>query len=112
MLRNPPDILLTTPRAWRRCWSPLGSTKPPSFSRIRFVVADELHAFGADDRGWHLLHILDRISTISGMDAQRIGLSATVGEPDRVAEAGSAEIGASIPGNCHLPPQVRLMPKF
>ena len=51
------------------------------FARIQFVVADELHAFGADDRGWHLLHILDRINTLSGSDAQRIGLSATVGEP-------------------------------
>jgi hypothetical protein len=60
--------------------------KAALFSRIGFMIADELHAFGADDRVWHLLHILSRIRRISGIDAQRIGLCATVGEPDRLLQ--------------------------
>ncbi|MCX6619572.1 MAG: DEAD/DEAH box helicase, partial [Acidobacteria bacterium] len=84
VLRNPPDILLTTPESLEAMLVSARVNKAALFSRIGFVVADELHAFGADDRGWHLLHILNRIRGISGIDAQRIGLSATVGEPDRL----------------------------
>jgi ATP-dependent Lhr-like helicase len=86
VLRNPPDILLTTPESLEAMLVSTRVNKAAIFSRIQFVVADELHAFGADDRGWHLLHILDRIKRISGIDAQRIGLSATVGEPDHLLQ--------------------------
>ena len=82
VLRNPPDILLTTPESLEAMLVSTRVNKAALFSRIQFVIADELHAFGADDRGWHLLHILNRIRRISGIDAQRIGLSATVGEPE------------------------------
>jgi ATP-dependent Lhr-like helicase len=81
VLRNPPDILLTTPESLEAMLVSTRVNNAAIFTRIQFVVADELHAFGADDRGWHLLHILDRINALSGSDAQRIGLSATVGEP-------------------------------
>ena len=81
VLRDPPDILLTTPESLEAMLVSTRVNNVALFARIRFVIADELHAFGADDRGWHLLHILDRINTLSGSDAQRIGLSATVGEP-------------------------------
>ena len=84
VLRNPPDILLTTPESLEAMLVSSRVNKAAIFSRVAFVIADELHAFGADDRGWHLLHILDRIRRISGIDAQRIGLSATVGEPERL----------------------------
>jgi ATP-dependent Lhr-like helicase len=51
-------------------------------SGLRAVVVDELHAFAADDRGWHLLAILARLERLAGRRLQRIGLSATVGNPD------------------------------
>jgi ATP-dependent Lhr-like helicase len=86
VLRNPPDILLTTPESLEAMLVSTRVNKAALFSRIGFVIADELHAFGADDRGWHLLHILNRIRRISGIDAQRIGLSATVGEPDHLLQ--------------------------
>ena len=43
---------------------------------------DEVHAFARDDRGWHLLALLQRIGRLAGRDLQRIGLSATVGNED------------------------------
>jgi ATP-dependent Lhr-like helicase len=49
------------------------------------VIVDEVHAFAGDDRGWHLLAVLDRIARLSGAH-QRIGLSATVGNPDTLVE--------------------------
>ena len=48
------------------------------------MVIDELHAFAGDDRGWHLLSIFARIQRLAGRDLQRIGLSATVGNPEEM----------------------------
>ena len=52
------------------------------FSGLRVVIVDEIHAFAGDDRGWHLLSVLERITRLAGREIQRIGLSATVGNPD------------------------------
>lgn len=79
-----PDILLTTPESVE---SMLVSTKVDPrvlFSGLRAVVVDEIHAFAGDDRGWHLLAVLERLSRIAGRELQRIGLSATVGNPDEL----------------------------
>ncbi|MDQ2629112.1 MAG: ATP-dependent helicase, partial [Actinomycetota bacterium] len=54
------------------------------FDGLRAVVVDEIHAFAGDDRGWHLLAVLERLSRIAGRELQRIGLSATVGNPDEL----------------------------
>jgi ATP-dependent Lhr-like helicase len=51
------------------------------FGGLRAVVVDEVHAFAGDDRGWHLLAVLERLTRIAGRLLQRIGLSATVGNP-------------------------------
>src|SRR6185437_4153365 len=48
---------------------------------VRAVVVDEVHAFAWDDRGWHLLALLERLSQVTARPIQRIGLSATVGNP-------------------------------
>lgn len=45
------------------------------------IVVDEIHAFAGDDRGWHLRAVLSRIERVAGRRVQRIGLSATVGNP-------------------------------
>ena len=51
---------------------------------MRAIVVDEVHAFGSDDRGWHLLAVLERISRLAGRPIQRVGLSATIGNPDEL----------------------------
>jgi ATP-dependent Lhr-like helicase len=51
------------------------------FSGLRAGVVDEVHPFAGDDRGWHLLAVLERLSRIAGRELQRVGLSATVGSP-------------------------------
>jgi len=60
---------------------------------VRLAVIDEIHAFAGDDRGWHLLAVLERISRLAGRELQRIGLSATVGNPEELLEwmAGHCE---------------------
>ena len=52
--------------------------------RLRAVVIDEVHAFAGDDRGWHLLAVLERLTRLTGRPLQRVGLSATVGNPDEL----------------------------
>lgn len=79
-----PDVLLTTPESLE---SMLVSTKvDPAvlFSGLQAVVVDEIHAFAGDDRGWHLLAVLERLSRVAERPLQRIGLSATVGNPDEL----------------------------
>jgi len=79
-----PDVLLTTPESIE---SMLVSTKVDPralFAGLQAVVVDEIHAFAGDDRGWHLLAVLERLSRIAGRELQRIGLSATVGNPDEL----------------------------
>lgn len=81
-----PDVLLTTPESLE---SMLVSTKVEPrvlFSGLRAVVVDEIHAFAGDDRGWHLLAVLERLARITEHPLQRIGLSATVGNPAELLE--------------------------
>ncbi|HVI03277.1 MAG TPA: helicase-related protein, partial [Enhygromyxa sp.] len=47
-------------------------------------IIDEVHAFADDDRGAHLSAVLERLVRFCGRDVQRIGLSATVGNPDEI----------------------------
>jgi hypothetical protein len=63
------------------------------FSNLRAVIVDEIHAFAGDDRGWHLLSVLQRITRLAGRELQRIGLSATVGNPETLIDwlAGSCK---------------------
>ena len=77
---DPPDVLLTTPESIEAM---LASTKTDTefFTDLRPVVVDEVHAFAADDRGWHLSALLARLEHLVGRPLQRIGMSATVGNP-------------------------------
>lgn len=76
-----PDILLTTPESLEAIL--VSATVDPRvlLSDVRCVIVDEVHAFAGDDRGWHLLAVLERITRIAEHPLQRIGLSATVGNP-------------------------------
>ncbi|WP_130799644.1 DEAD/DEAH box helicase [Streptomyces otsuchiensis] len=77
-----PDILLTTPESLEAMLVSANVDHASFFSGVRTVVADEVHAFAGDDRGWHLLAVLERLQRSIGRPIQRIGLSATVGNPE------------------------------
>lgn len=79
--RELPDILLTTPESLEGILLGKRRDHVHLLGRVRCVVVDELHAFAGDDRGWHLLTLLERIRSLGQSEPQRIGLSATVGEP-------------------------------
>lgn len=81
VLRERPDILLTTPESVEAMLVSSKVDPRVLFEGLRAVVVDEVHAFAGDDRGWHLLALCERLSRIVGRPLQRIGLSATVGNP-------------------------------
>lgn len=81
ILREPPDCLLTTPESLEVMLVSPNIDSHSFFQNLQVVVVDEIHAFAGDDRGWHLLSVLERVSRLAGRELQRIGLSATVGNP-------------------------------
>lgn len=84
ILRNRPDVLLTTPESLEAMLVSTNVDHRAFFSGLRTIVVDEVHAFAGDDRGWHLLAVLERLQRVVGRPVQRIGLSATVGNPDQL----------------------------
>jgi ATP-dependent helicase Lhr and Lhr-like helicase len=84
ILRDRPDLLLTTPESIEAMLVSANVDHARFFAELRAVVVDEVHAFAGDDRGWHLLAVLERLGHTIGRPLQRIGLSATVGNPSEL----------------------------
>ena len=83
-LEDPTELLLTTPESLEVL---LISPKVDSrqlFRHVRTVIVDEVHALAGTDRGAHLMAVLERIAGFSDHDIQRVGLSATVGNPEAI----------------------------
>jgi ATP-dependent Lhr-like helicase len=76
---DPPDMLLTTPEQLALLLA--AREAQDLFAGLKYVVLDELHALVASKRGDLLALDLARLSAIAP-DAKRIGLSATVADPD------------------------------
>lgn len=80
-VREPAEILMTTPESLEVM---LVSPRSPAnrlFKDLRLIVIDEVHALAGTDRGAHLMSVIERIVPTSQNDVQRVGLSATVGNP-------------------------------
>ena len=80
-IKEPTAVLMTTPESLEVM---LLSNKVPHtklFQDLRAVVIDEVHALAGTDRGTHLISVLERIARYTPNDIQRVGLSATVGNP-------------------------------
>lgn len=80
-LREPADLLMTTPESLEVMLVSEKIDTRQLFADLRIVIIDEVHALAGTDRGAHLLSVLERIAKVSRHDLQRVGLSATVGNP-------------------------------
>jgi len=74
MLRQPPDILITTPES---LYLMLTGRAQALFEGTRWCIVDEIHAVAGTKRGAHLALTLERLARAANRDVQRIGLSAT-----------------------------------
>jgi len=79
--REVTDCLLTTPESLEVMLLSRRLDKHTLFKDLQVVIVDEIHSFAGDDRGWHLLSLLERLTKIAGRELQRLGLSATIGNP-------------------------------
>ena len=81
-LKAPCDLLMTTPESLEVMLVSESVSDKVLFGDLRIIVIDEVHAIAGTDRGAHLMSIIERLAKISDHDLQRVGLSATVGNPD------------------------------
>jgi ATP-dependent Lhr-like helicase len=82
--RSPPDMLVTTPETLQAILP--ARTMREHLKAVRWVVVDEIHELATDERGVQLSLALERLEHLTGKSFQRIGLSATVGEQEKVGQ--------------------------
>ncbi|MGH6717055.1 MAG: DEAD/DEAH box helicase, partial [Bradyrhizobium sp.] len=110
--RYPPDILLTTPEQLALLLA--SDDAPYLFSALRRVVLDELHALVTSKRGDLLSLGLARLWRIAP-DMHAIGLSATVAEPEQLAQflvpqrQGKSEAAEIVIAGGAAPPIVEML---
>ncbi|MDY6241406.1 MAG: DEAD/DEAH box helicase [Prevotella sp.] len=93
LLKHPSGILQITPESLEAMLLHRHSEIPHLFGDLRFIVIDEIHSFLRGDRGGQTLCLIERLCRIANVNPCRIGLSATIGEPDMVARYLSAGTG-------------------
>jgi len=82
--RSPPDVLITTPETLQAMLS--GWLLRQHLQSLRWVVIDEVHELADSKRGSQLSLALERVRNLAHTDFQMIGLSATIGTPEKVAQ--------------------------
>jgi ATP-dependent Lhr-like helicase len=82
--RSPPDILITTPETLQAILS--GWILRQHLQALKWVVIDEVHELADSKRGSQLSLALERVRSLVSKDFQMIGLSATIGSPEKVAQ--------------------------
>ena len=83
---RPSGILQITPESLEAMLLHKHAAIPRLFGDLRFVVIDEVHSLLRGDRGGQTLCLIERLSRLAGVEPRRIGLSATIGAPERTGE--------------------------
>jgi ATP-dependent Lhr-like helicase len=86
VLSDPAGILLITPESLEALFVLRGTAIAKLFSRLDFIVVDELHSFIGSERGQQLQSQLSRLEFVLRRRVPRIALSATLGDMELAAE--------------------------
>ncbi len=93
LLKNPSGILQITPESLEALLMRKHAYINKLFCDLRYVVIDEVHSILRGDRGGQTLCLIERLSKLAGVNPRRIGLSATLGEPQIIGEYLSSGTG-------------------
>lgn len=83
LIKKPNGILQITPESLEALLIHKHMAIPRMFCDLRYVVIDEVHSLMRGDRGGQTLCLIERLSRMAGVQPRRIGLSATIGDPER-----------------------------
>ncbi len=86
LMQHPSGILQITPESLEAILLHKHGAVAKLFCDLRFVVIDEVHSLLRGDRGGQTLCLIERLSRLAGVNPRRIGLSATIGDPERTGE--------------------------
>lgn len=86
LMSRPSGILQITPESLEALLMHKHAAIPKLFGDLRFVVIDEVHSLLRGDRGGQTLCLIERLSRLAAVNPRRIGLSATMGDPQKTAE--------------------------
>ena len=90
LLKKPSGILQITPESLESLLINKHMEIPSLFGDLRFIVIDEIHSLLRGDRGLQTFCLIERLCRIAGCDPRRIGLSATIGNPEDAGKFLSA----------------------
>ena len=99
LLKKPSGILQITPESLESLLINKHMEIPSLFGDLRFIVIDEIHSLLRADRGLQTFCLIERLCRLAGCDPRRIGLSATIGNPEQAGEflAAGSRRGTIIP---------------
>ena len=93
LLKNPSGILQITPESLEAMLLRKHADIARLFGDLRFIVIDEVHSLLRADRGGQTLCLIERLSKLAGVNPRRIGLSATIGDPQATGDFLSSGTG-------------------
>jgi len=93
LLKKPSGILQITPESLEALLLHKHAYIPKLFHDLRFIVIDEVHSLMRGDRGGQTLCLIQRLCRLANVNPRRIGLSATIGDPEAAAAFLSAGTG-------------------
>lgn len=93
LLNHPCGVLQITPESLEALLLRRHAEIPALFHDLRYVVIDEVHSLLRGDRGMQTLCLIERLSRLADVNPRRIGLSATIGDPQSMAAVLAADTG-------------------
>ena len=93
LVKRPSGILQITPESLEALLMRRHAVVSKLFCDLRYVVIDEVHSLLRQDRGGQCLCLIERLARIAGVQPRRIGLSATIGDPEAVGAFLAAGTG-------------------